>query len=96
MTFGSIGRTLRGMAKPKTAPKRAPAPEPEPETTTGFNLRGLTPADHAALERAAARRSEAIGGGFVSKTTAALAVLRAGLAAEDAAGHIIAPPRAQG
>ena len=94
MTFGSIGRTLRGMAKPKTAPKRAPAPEPE--TTTGFNLRGLTPADHAALERAAARRSEAIGGGFVSKTTAALAVLRAGLAAEDAAGHIIAPPRAQG
>lgn len=99
LTPGAVGRILRGMAKPKS-PKRKPAPAPAPAAepaTTGFNLRGLTPEDHAALERAAARRSAAIGGGFVSKISAALAVLRAGLAAEDAAGAIIAPPaKAQG
>jgi len=84
------------MTKPKPAPKRKPAAEPQPEATTGLNLRGLTPADHAALERAAARRAEMIGGGYVSKNTALLAVLRAGLAAEDAAGHPIAPPKPAG
>lgn len=92
MTDDRPGLILRGMAKPKSAPKRKPPSAPAEPATTGFNLRGLTPNDHAALERAAARRSEAIGGGFVSKVSAALAVLRAGLAAEDAAGAIIAPP----
>jgi hypothetical protein len=75
------------MPKPKPSPKRKPA-DPQPEATTGLNLRGLTAADHAALERAAARRSALIGGGFVSKTNALLAVLRAGLSREDITGRV--------
>jgi hypothetical protein len=53
-----------------------------------MSIRGLTPEDHAALERAVARRKAAIGGGFVSLNNTVLSLLRAGLAREDATGAI--------
>lgn len=51
-------------------------------------LRGLTPADVAALERATERRRAAMGGAFVSGNTVLLSLLRAALAREDESGVI--------
>jgi hypothetical protein len=48
-------------------------------------IRGLTPEDHAALERATQRRSTVLSGAFVSRNTVLLSLLREGLAREDAA-----------
>lgn len=75
------------MSSPKTKSPRSPRPkapaEPSPEGP-GLALRGLTLDDHAGLERATERR-KAMVGGYVSKNTAALSLLRAAIAAEDAA-----------
>lgn len=73
---------LVSAAKPRT-PKRAAKKTAALSADT--MLRGLTPADHAAIERAIARRSAALSGAFVSRNTVLLSVLREALAREDAA-----------
>lgn len=65
--------------KPKRAAKKTAAPSAD------TMIRGLTPEDHAALERATQRRSTVLSGAFVSRNTVLLSVLREGLAREDAA-----------
>jgi hypothetical protein len=72
--------------KKRTGRKPASAPAEAPPTT--LSIRGLTPEDHAALERAVERRKRAIGGSFVSANSTVLALLRAALAREDASGTI--------
>jgi hypothetical protein len=66
---------------------RKPASAPAAPPTT-LSIRGLTPEDHAALERAVERRKRAIGGSFVSANSTVLALLRAALVREDASGTI--------
>lgn len=71
-------------------PKKAPVAEAE--KPVAITIRGFTPDDHAALERATARR-EGLVGGNVSQNTTILALLRAALAREDASGTVEVAPR---
>lgn len=65
--------------RPRGGAKKTAAPQ-SPDTM----IRGLTPADHAALERATARRSAMLSGAFVSRNTVMLSLLREAMAREDA------------
>jgi len=69
------------MPTPKRTAKKTTLAVPSPDTM----IRGLTPEDHAALERATQRRSTVLSGAFVSRNTVLLSLLREGLAREDAA-----------
>ncbi len=96
LTSSCTGTKLSPMPTPKKPgavrgrPKKAPVAEAE--RPVALTIRGFTPADHAALERATARR-EALVGGFVSQNTAVLSLLRAALAREDASGNVEVAPR---
>ncbi len=66
----------------KTPKKKAPT-DSAPEA---FNIRGVTAADDAALSRAVARREKtAPPGAKFTRGSVLLAIIRAALAAEDAA-----------
>lgn len=75
---------IRGMAKPKPAPK---ALKDAPAHSEATMLRGLTDDDWAGIDRARARRQKSAEafGATVSQNSALLALLRAGIAADDAA-----------
>lgn len=69
-------------------PKRPKAPQsPQPEDPpVAFNIRGVTAADVAALDRAVARREKtAPAGAKFSRGSVLLAVIRDAFAREDAA-----------
>lgn len=72
----------------KKRPGRKPASAPVEVPPSTISIRGLSPEDHAALERAVARRKAAIGGAFVSLNSTVLALLRTALAREEASGTI--------
>lgn len=67
--------------KPK---KTAKKPAPEPEAPAILSIRGHTPDDYAAFERARARLSQKVGGAFVSLSQAVLVLARLQAAREDA------------
>lgn len=74
-----------------TTKRRASAKKPAhpaPPESTDTMIRGLTPADLEALERAVARRSTLLGGAFVSRNTTLLSLLRAALQREDFTGTL--------
>jgi hypothetical protein len=68
---------------------RGAAPEPKGDDTFDTMIRGLTPEDMAALERATARRKRTLDasmpGVYLSRNAVLLSLLRAAMAAEDAA-----------
>lgn len=53
-----------------------------------LTVRGLTPEDFARLDRAVARRSERVGGTYVSDTAASIDLLRAALEAEESSAWL--------
>ena len=60
---------------------------PDTDVPVAFNIRGVTAADVAALDRAVARREKATTatGARFSRASVLLAIIRDGLAREDAA-----------
>lgn len=79
LRIGSIGVTVRGMANKK--PKA-----PDTDVPVAFNIRGVTAADVEALDRAVARRERdaTASGARFSRGSVLLAIIREGLAREDA------------
>ncbi len=77
----------RGVSDPMPKPKKSPTKKPDApvdETPAILSIRGHTPDDYAAFERARTRLSARVGGAFVSLSQAVLVLARLQAAREDA------------